>query len=65
MTKEKKEGSNVEFHEFLGCVWLEYLYKIGHHDNTFGPNNFNERVNQFAPLVVHETKIDTDTATKA
>ena len=42
---EKKEGSNVEFHEFLGCAWLEYLYRIGHHDNTFGPYNYNQRVN--------------------
>lgn len=42
---QKKEGSNVEFHEFLGCVWLDFLYKIGHHDNTFTPFNFNERTN--------------------
>lgn len=42
--KEKKQGSNVQFHEFLGLVWLEYLYKIGHNDNTFNPYNFNERI---------------------
>jgi hypothetical protein len=44
---EKHEGSNVQFHEFLGILWLEYLYKIGHHDNTFNPYNLNERIVQF------------------
>ena len=44
-TVEKKQGSNVEFHEYLGLLWLEYLYNIGHHDNTFDPYVFNGRVN--------------------
>mgnify|MGYP000962053671 CR=1 FL=1 len=55
---EKKEGSNIEFHEFLACAWLEYLYKIGHHDNTFNGYNFNERVAQFAPLVCYESRME-------
>jgi len=36
----KKEGSNVEFHEYIGLLWLEFLYKIGHHDNTFDTSKF-------------------------
>lgn len=55
--KEKKEGSNVEFHEYLGCLWLEFLYKIGHHDNTFDPNEKNSslsaRIRQFKPLLTY------------
>jgi hypothetical protein len=39
ITELKKEGSNVEFHEYLGLLWLEFLFKIGHHDNTFNPND--------------------------
>jgi len=35
---EKKEGSNVEFHEYLALLWLEFLFKIGHHDSTFHPS---------------------------
>ena len=36
----KKQGSNVEFHEYLGLLWLEYLFKIGHHDETFHSQDF-------------------------
>lgn len=38
-TMAKKEGSNVEFHEYLGLLWLEFLFNIGHHDNTFNLND--------------------------
>ena len=62
VTMEKKEGSNIEFHEFLAHLWLEYLYKIQHHDSTFNPYNFNERVTQFAPLIYYEHKMDTTMA---
>jgi hypothetical protein len=55
VTRSKKEGSNVEFHEYLGLLWLEYLWKIGHHDNTFDPSTHNstmrDRINQFRPLL--------------
>jgi hypothetical protein len=51
----KKEGSNVEFHEYLGLLWLEFLYKIGHHDGTFNPNDhfstMRDRIEQFKPLL--------------
>ena len=54
VTKSKKEGSNVEFHEYLGLLWLEYLWKIGHHDNTFDLasqfSTMRDRINQFRPL---------------
>jgi hypothetical protein len=43
-TFEKKQGSQVQFHEFVTLAWVEFLYKIGHHDNTFTPYNFNERI---------------------
>jgi hypothetical protein len=31
----KAEGSQTQFHEFLCCLWLEYLLKIGYHNDTF------------------------------
>jgi len=55
---EKKQGSQVEFHEFVTLAWVEFLYKIGHHDNTFTPYNFNDRIAQFSSLVVYECELD-------
>lgn len=43
-TPVKKEGNVFEFHEFLACVWLEYLLKIGYHDNTFTMSNIITRI---------------------
>ena len=31
----KAEGSNTEFNEFITLLWLNYLHKIGFHENTF------------------------------
>lgn len=35
----KKQGSNVEFYEFITILWLDFLYRKGHHDNTFDDPN--------------------------
>lgn len=43
----KKEGTQTEFHEFLCCLWLEYLLKIGYHDNTFTMDHIIGRIEQF------------------
>ena len=43
----KKEGTQTEFHEFLGCVWLEFLLKQGLHDSTFQLSNIIVRLRQF------------------
>lgn len=63
-TFEKTQGSQVQFHEFITLCWVEFLYKIGHHDHTFTPYNFNERTTQFAPLVRYEIQLDLDKAIK-
>ena len=31
----KKQGTNMEFQEMLGMLWLQYLYNLGLHDGTF------------------------------
>ena len=33
----KKQGTNIQFHEFLGLLWLDFLYRIKLHNNTFTP----------------------------
>merc|ERR1712066_587904 len=58
-TPTKKEGTPIEFHEFLCCVWLEYLLKIGHHDNTFQMSHIRERLNQFKNLIEYDKMMDT------
>jgi hypothetical protein len=50
----KKEGTQTEFHEFLGCVWLEFLLKQGLHDNTFQLSNIVQRLRQFSNLVTYD-----------
>jgi len=40
----KSQGTPIEFHEFLACTWLEYLFKIGYHDNTFTMKNLFMRL---------------------
>ena len=54
VSMNKKEGSNVEFHEYLGLLFLEFLFKVGLHDNTFDPVDFGARLVQFRPLLVYE-----------
>jgi len=51
ISAEKKEGNPIEFHEFLCCLWLEYLLKIGYHDNTFSSQNISRRISQFRGLI--------------
>lgn len=63
----KKQGNAFEFQEFLACVWLEYLLKIGYHDNTFSNSNLAMRLKQFDSLITKDSNYDApsmnDTAT--
>ena len=50
----KEEGTPVEFHEFLCLIWLEYLLKIGFHDNAMPVLNIIPRLKQFRGLVKYD-----------
>ena len=50
----KQQGSNIEFHEFLAILWLDFLLKIGHHNNTFTKDNLQERLSQFSDSISYD-----------
>lgn len=54
----KKQGTNIEFHEFLAILWLDYLLKIGHHNNTYSERNLQIRLKQFRELITYDQKMD-------
>lgn len=43
----KSGGSNHEFQEALTLIWINYLYKIGLHDETFSVDYSERHINQF------------------
>lgn len=54
----KKQGTNIEFHEFLAMLWLDYLLKIGHHNNTYSERNLQIRLKQFRELITYDQRMD-------
>jgi hypothetical protein len=56
----KSGGSNHEFQEALTLIWINYLYKIGLHDETFQPDWSERHINQFKE---HFDFIDFSTST--
>jgi len=54
----KHEGTPIEFHEFLCCIWLEYLLKIGYHDNTFTMSNIANRLRQFSSRIEYDKQME-------
>lgn len=43
----KSGGSNPEFQEALTLIWINYLYKIGLHDETFSVDYSERHINKF------------------
>ena len=54
----KEQGTNIEFHEFLAILWLDFLLKIGHHNHTYTERNLKVRLNQFRDLITYDYKMD-------
>lgn len=62
-TALKKEGNIFEFQEFLAIVWLDYLLKIGYHDNTYSNSNLAMRLKQFGSLVKYDKMMNVTNTT--
>lgn len=58
----KSGGPNHEFQEALTLIWINYLYKIGLHDETFRVDDSERHINQFR---AHFDFVDMDPAAQA
>jgi len=54
----KEQGSNMQFHEMLAMLWLQYLHNIGLHDNTFDIAKTRPRIDQFRALIKHDYEME-------
>lgn len=57
----KSGGPNHEFQEALTLIWINYLYKIGLHDETFRVDWSERHINQFRK---HFENVSMDTSTQ-
>ena len=53
----KPQGTGMQFHEFMVCLWLEFLLKTGNHNNTFTMSNLVLRLQQFRDLVGYDHRL--------
>ena len=57
----KKGGNHTQYYEYLACLWLNFLHRIGNHDNTFTTEPFIEkRISQFEYAVRYNHKMETN-----
>lgn len=54
---DRKQGTGTQVHEFAVCLWLEFLLKVGMHNNTFTMSNIVMRLQQFRDLLQYDHRI--------
>ena len=54
---QKKQGSQAQFAECLGMLWLQYLYRMNHHNDTIDYEAISPRIEQFKALYKYEHQL--------